>query len=211
MTAVGLVAVVFAAGTLIERAYLRGASRELRQFLYVARGGLSALVVVGLGAAAVHRRTREARAAEAKVWEILEAAPAGVALLDAAGRFTFVNRRAEALFGYPHDELIGLPLEVLVPEPPRPPDGGQAAPRPQETPAASPGPWVEAVGRNKNGGEIPLEVNVSKVDWSGGVAATCVFRDLTARKRSNGSFKRPTRPSGSPTTGSEASWRGAET
>ena len=57
---------------------------------------------------------------------LLEAAPDAMICADRDGRITLVNAQAERLFGYPRDELIGQPVEILVPDdarrrPPRPP------------------------------------------------------------------------------------------
>ena len=46
----------------------------------------------------------------------LEAAPDAMIIVDAGGIVRFANQQASALFGYPHDELVGQPLEQLMPE-----------------------------------------------------------------------------------------------
>ena len=47
---------------------------------------------------------------------LLESAPDAVVIVDAAGLIQIVNRQTELLFGYPRAELLGQPVEVLVPE-----------------------------------------------------------------------------------------------
>jgi PAS domain S-box-containing protein len=51
---------------------------------------------------------------------LLEAVPDALVGVDHAGVIRFVNRQTELLFGYDRDELIGAPLETLVPESLRP-------------------------------------------------------------------------------------------
>src|ERR1051326_125371 len=46
----------------------------------------------------------------------LEAAPNAMIMVDGQGRMVFVNSQMEALFGYAKDELVGQPVEVIVPE-----------------------------------------------------------------------------------------------
>src|SRR3546814_18246760 len=53
---------------------------------------------------------------EAYFRALLEAAPDGIVITDGEGRIVLVNAQTEHLFGYPRDQLIGQPVEVLVPE-----------------------------------------------------------------------------------------------
>ena len=50
------------------------------------------------------------------VWELLEAAPDGTVLVDSDGNIAYVNRQLEALTGYERADLLGRPLEILVPD-----------------------------------------------------------------------------------------------
>src|SRR3546814_58154 len=53
---------------------------------------------------------------EAYFRALLEASPDGIVVTDGEGRIVLVNAQTEHLFGYPRDQLIGQPVEVLVPE-----------------------------------------------------------------------------------------------
>lgn len=45
----------------------------------------------------------------------VEASPSGMVLIDVEGRIALVNSSVESMFGYHRDELIGEPIEKLVP------------------------------------------------------------------------------------------------
>ena len=114
----------------------------------------------------------------------LEAAPIAMLTLDADGRVASVNREAEALYGYGRDELVGKPVERLVPERLRAHDpllrahffgsGGAnrlgAAPR-------------EIHGLRKDGTEFPIEVGLSTIPDGPDQMKLVTVIDATERKR----------------------------
>src|SRR5687768_7545376 len=70
----------------------------------------------GMLVAAAVRDVTERRRAEAKFRGLLEAAPDAIVGVGADGRIALVNGQTERLFGYGRDELIGQPVEILVPD-----------------------------------------------------------------------------------------------
>src|SRR5262245_22315729 len=85
----------------------------------------------------------------------LEAAPNAMVVVDGEGRIVLVNGRAEKMFGYPREELLGRPVEMLVPERfrtahPRKREGFFAAPQ-----ARSMGAGRDLYGLRKDGLEVP--------------------------------------------------------
>jgi two-component system, sensor histidine kinase len=112
----------------------------------------------------------------------LEAAPDALIIIDAGGIVRFANQQASALFGYPHDELIGQPLECLMPERLRGRHVGYrdsyfAAPRLRPM-----GPGLSLLARRRDGGEFPVEISLSPVVAEPSLVAAAI-RDVTERKR----------------------------
>ena len=113
---------------------------------------------------------------------LLEAAPDAIVGVDADGVIVLVNAQTERLFGYPREELLGEPLELLVPESARAvhPSHRQAYigdphPRPM-------GAGMELAGRRRDGSEFPAEISLSAIETETGVVVSAAVRDVTDRK-----------------------------
>lgn len=92
---------------------------------------------------------------------LFEAAPNGMIVIDQAGAITFVNAQIEKLFGYSRGELIGQPVEILIPERFRAAHPGlreRFADNPRPRPM---GAGRDLYGRGKNGNEFPVEIGIN--------------------------------------------------
>lgn len=115
--------------------------------------------------------------------ELVEAAPDAIVKVDSNGMIVLINRATETLFGYTRDELIGQPVEILVPAVYR---GVHVAHRAAytENPVARPmghGLTLHAV--KKDGTEFPVEISLSPVNTTDEVRTIAIIRDVTERKR----------------------------
>jgi PAS domain S-box-containing protein len=120
------------------------------------------------------------QASEQRFRTVLEVAPDGVVIVDAAGRIVLVNEQAERLFGYPREELLGGELEMLVPERHRAAyRARQEASR--ETGALLPIGRTESSGRHRDGGEFPVEATLAELDTEDGRVTMVFVRDLSER------------------------------
>ena len=134
------------------------------------------------GAVIVFRDVSEARRSEARFRRFLEGAPDGIVVAGADGRIAVVNDQASALFGYPADELIGQPVEILVPERARARHaqhrlGYHAAPAVRAMGAA-----LQLVARRKDGTAFPVEVGLSPFEAPDGTQVLASVRDITRRR-----------------------------
>lgn len=115
--------------------------------------------------------------------DILETADDAVISIDQAQHMTVFNRGAERIFGYRAEEVLGQPLDRLLP------DRLTAAHRRHVLDfSASPdtsrlmGDRREVSGRRKDGTEFPAEASISKLVLRGTLALTVILRDITPRK-----------------------------
>jgi PAS domain S-box-containing protein len=115
---------------------------------------------------------------------LLEAAPEGKVLVNAGGAIVEVNSQTEKLFGYPREELLGHPVELLVPERLRKQhvaDRNGYFANPQSRPMGS---RRELHGRHRDGREFPVEISLSPLDTAAGLLVISTIRDISERKRS---------------------------
>lgn len=143
---------------------------------------LGSTIALGLGMAGLAARLHVARRSERHFRGLVESAPDAMILVDATGRIAFVNSRAEELFGYARDELLGSDVEMLVPSAVRGRHpslragyGGSPRIRPM-------GQGLALAGQRKDGSELPVEISLSPLSTPGGTFFCAVVRDVTERR-----------------------------
>ena len=120
-------------------------------------------------------RQRQARQRSDRVEAIVNKAAVGVIQIDSEGKIVFANPNVERLFGYKRDELLGQPIELLVPGRQRKrhkQDRNHFLRNPHDRPM---GPDLEIVGRRKDGSVIPVTIGLS----SDGRGAVAIISDAT--------------------------------
>jgi PAS domain S-box-containing protein len=114
---------------------------------------------------------------------IVESAPNAIIVVDRAGRMTLVNSQAEKLFGYSRQELLGQPIEMLVPERLR---GQHSSYREgfAATPQVRPmGAGRDLAGLRKDGTEIPIEIGLSPFRAQEQLYVLASIVDISKRKQ----------------------------
>jgi PAS domain S-box-containing protein len=134
-----------------------------------------------LGLTRVLARMREAM--EASLRGLLDSAPDAMVIVDTSGRIVLANAQSVSLFGYAREELLGKPIEVLVPERYR---SGHVRYRDNflERPATRPmGVGLELYGRRRDGSEFPVEISLSPFQTEDGLLVISAIRDTTQRRQ----------------------------
>lgn len=117
--------------------------------------------------------------AELKFRGFIESAPDAVVIVDAEGRIAIVNHLTEAMFGYRRHELVGEPIEILIPERYH---GAHVGDRDAyvHSPRTRPmGFGRELMGRRRDGSEFPVEISLSPLDTEQGLLVTSIIRDTS--------------------------------
>jgi PAS domain S-box-containing protein len=116
--------------------------------------------------------------------ELLETAPDSIVISDADGVIVIANRQTERTFGYEGGELIGQPLEILVPERARQVHEAHRAGFAKDPRTRPMGGGLELHGRQKDGTEIEVEISLSPMRTAAGALVTSIIRDVTQRRQS---------------------------
>jgi PAS domain S-box-containing protein len=129
------------------------------------------------------RDITERKRAEEKFRGLLEAAPDAMVVVDRAGVIQLINSQTENLFGYERVEIVGQPIEVLVPKRLRKKHVKHREGYYVEHPIRSMGIGLDLFGLRKNSSEFPIEISLSPLQTDGGLLVSAAIRDVTRRKR----------------------------
>jgi PAS domain S-box-containing protein len=119
---------------------------------------------------------------------VVEAAPSAMVMIDHQRAIAMVNRKTELLFGYARDELIGRPIEHLVPAQARDPRA-RAAQDVFAEPATRPAGSL-LFGRRKDGSEVAIEISLSGLETPTGACTLASISDMTERERYEDELRR---------------------
>jgi PAS domain S-box-containing protein len=134
------------------------------------------------------KRTEQAlRASEERFRLLVEDAPNAMIMVDQAGKIVLLNAEAERLFGYERVELVGKPIETLVPDGfaqhPHLRDGHGDSSRVRPTGAGG-----DVRGLRRNGTEVPIEIGLNPIRTAEGAFVLASIVDISERKRAQEQF-----------------------
>jgi PAS domain S-box-containing protein len=124
------------------------------------------------------------------VGDLLESAPDGMVIVNAAGKIVVINSQTEILFGYSRQELIGQPVELLIPARLEHLHTKHRASFLAEPHVRPMGAGLELFGKRKNGIEFPVEISLSPLRTPQGLFVTSAIRDISDRKRAEEQIKK---------------------
>ena len=151
------------------------------------KNAVSGVLLVLLDESTIRRSLDETRdslaESEATVRMLLEASPQGVLAVDARGTIVWVNDTAGTMFGYEVPELLGQPMEFLVPEPSRGRHSGYHKAFFAAAKSRPMGIGLELQGRRKDGTLFPIEIGLGSINTRAGPLAVAFVTDITERRR----------------------------
>ncbi|MBV8075656.1 MAG: PAS domain S-box protein, partial [Planctomycetaceae bacterium] len=142
------------------------------------------------GFAVVMRDITERKRAEEKFRLVVESAPNAMVMVDRTGRIVLVNAQTEELFGYRRDELLGQPVELLVPEWFRGAHPDHHAGFYAHPEARAMGVGRDLSGRRQDGSEFPVEIGLNPIATDEGLLVLSAIVDITERRRAEEELRR---------------------
>ena len=149
-------------------------------------GGAGAWVVSRQVAAPLRGQERRA---EGRFRAVVESAPSGMVMINPSGTIVLVNREIERLFGYSRDQLIGQPIERLVPERFRHGHPGFRSSFFAHPQTRAMGAGRELFGVRNDGVEMPVEIGLNPIETDEGLFVLASVVDISARKRADARFR----------------------
>jgi PAS domain S-box-containing protein len=130
-----------------------------------------------------HLHEAQLEVSESMFRGLLESAPDPIVIVNRYGRIVLVNTQTERVFGYLREDLLGQPVEILIPERFH---GNHVSHRVSysDNPHTRPmGIGLDLSARRRDGSEFPVEISLSPMETEAGRLVTAIIRDTSEWKR----------------------------
>jgi len=114
---------------------------------------------------------------------VIESVPNGILVVNPAGTITLANSQAEKLFGYNRADLVGQPVEILLPPALRGAHPHERRGFFQKPQARAMGTGKDLFGVRRDGSEFPVEIGLNPIEIDGVTSVLCSIVDVTERKQ----------------------------
>jgi PAS domain S-box-containing protein len=114
---------------------------------------------------------------------LFASAAEGLAVVDRSGHIVLGNPRLADMFGYPQGQLLGKPIEVLLPDGMRRAHEIHRKAYMHDPKARSMGQGLDLLGRRMNGSLFPLEVSLNHFEFDGAFYVMALITDISQRRR----------------------------
>jgi PAS domain S-box-containing protein len=137
-----------------------------------------------------HRKAlHDAKLIEARYRDLLESMPDAIVMANLTGHIVLVNGQAGRLFGYETQELLGQPVEVLLPARYRSAHVGHRSRYFSQPRTRAMGAGLELHGVRKDGTEFPVEISLSPLKLDESALVMSAIRDVTERRKADQKFR----------------------
>ncbi|MCF8278132.1 MAG: PAS domain S-box protein [Flavobacteriales bacterium] len=127
-------------------------------------------------------REQEVRQTRKRFKDALNQAPDAVIIANDEGKIVFFSQQAEDYFGYKYEQVLGKPVEILIPDRYAHVHQHHRNGYAQKPERRAMGVMNNLIAKRKDGSEFPVDINLGPLNWDGSTGTMVMMRDITKRK-----------------------------